>query len=245
MKDYRKYRLSGRECVAAAGVGGSIVYAAAALLFPNLLLRWGAVLTGGGVAVLFWKRYRYVQQQKRLRYEFREFLGMMAAVLRAGRSVEGAVAAVYEDMEENESALMYEEAKGILHGLQLQIPVEELFRDLGERSGLSEIQDFAEILHVSKRTRGELTDVMEHTVQILEDKMEAEEELRVVLAKRKMEQRILTGMPFGVIAMLFVMSPEYLEPLYTCTEGRIVMAVCAGLMTVSLWMAGRIMGVQI
>ena len=75
--------------------------------------------------------------------------------------------------------------------------------------------------------------------------MEAEEELRVVLAKRKMEQRILTGMPFGVIAMLFVMSPEYLEPLYTCTEGRIVMAVCAGLMTVSLWMAGRIMRVQI
>lgn len=245
MKDYRKYRLSGRECVAAAGVGGSIVYATAALLFPNLLLRWGAVLTGGGVAVLFWKRYRCVQQQKQLRYEFREFLGMMAAVLRAGRSVEGAVAAVYEDMEENESALMYEEARGILHGLQLQIPVEELFRDLGERSGLSEIQDFAEILHVSKRTRGELTDVMEHTVQILEDKMEAEEELRVVLAKRKMEQRILTGMPFGVIAMLFVMSPEYLEPLYTCTEGRIVMAVCAGLMTVSLWMAGRIMRVQI
>ena len=245
MKDYRKYRLSGRECVAAAGVGGSIVYAAAALLFPNLLLRWGAVLTGGGVAVLFWKRYRCVQQQKQLRYEFREFLGMMAAVLRAGRSVEGAVAAVYEDMDENESALMYEEARGILHGLQLQIPVEELFRDLGERSGLSEIQDFAEILHVSKRIRGELTDVMEHTVQILEDKMEAEEELRVVLAKRKMEQRILTGMPFGVIAMLFVMSPEYLEPLYTCTEGRIVMAVCAGLMTVSLWMAGRIMRVQI
>ena len=112
MKDYRKYRLSGRECVAAAGAGGSIVYAAAALLFPNLLLRWGAVLTGGGAAVLFWKRYRCVQQQKQLRYEFREFLGMMAAVLRAGRSVEGAVAAVYEDMEENESALMYEEARG-------------------------------------------------------------------------------------------------------------------------------------
>lgn len=245
MKDYRKYQMNGRECLAAAGAGGSIAYTAAATFFPNLLLRWIVMLVGGGAAVLFWKRYRCAQQQKRLRYEFREFLGMMAAVLRAGRSVEGAVAAVYEDMEEGESALMYEEARGILHGLQLQVPVEELFRELGERSGLSEIQDFAEILYVSKRSRGELTDVMEHTVQILEDKMEAEEELRVVLAKRKMEQRILTGMPFGVIAMLFVMSPEYLEPLYTYTEGRIVMAVCAGLMAVSLWMAGRIMRVQI
>ncbi len=245
MKDYRKYRMSGRECLAAAGAGGGIAYAAAVLFFPNLLLRWSAVLASGGAAVYFWRRYRCVQQQKQLRYEFREFLGMMAAVLRAGRSVEGAVAAVYEDMEEAESTLMYEETRGILHGLQLQIPVEKLFRELGERSGLSEIQEFAEILYISKRSRGELTDVMEHTVQILEDKMEAEEELRVVLAKRKMEQRILTGMPFGVIAMLFVMSPEYLEPLYTYTGGRIVMVACAGLMAVSLWMAGRIMRVQI
>ncbi|MBQ7916199.1 MAG: type II secretion system F family protein [Firmicutes bacterium] len=245
MKNYGKHRLSAVEKGLAAGVGGLICAVVVGVFFRSLIMMGIAVGVGMTVAPFYWRRIRQNQIQKQLRYEFRECLGMMTPVLRTGRSIEGAIEALCEDMDPEETPLIYEEVRSISNGLKLHTPIEELFQELGDRSGVGDIQDFAEILSVSKRSRGEVVEMMERTVEVLEEKMESEEELRVILAKRKMEQRILTIMPFAVIFMLMIMSPGYLEPLYSTLQGRAVMVVCVVLMVFSHYLSGRITKINV
>ena len=49
---------------------------------------------------------------------------------------------------------MTQELKRMSVQLRLQIPVEALFAELGTRSGLEDIRNFAEVLAIAKRTGG-------------------------------------------------------------------------------------------
>ena len=203
------------------------------------------MLLAGGILGLFIGPVIYIKWQERResrqrRNEFRECLEIMIPVLQSGRSMEGTIRALLEtDMDEEEMPWMYRELQMVRHGMELNRPVEELFEELGERSGITEIRDFAEILRIGKRSSGDITGMMRDTAGILKDKMEAEEELRVILAKRKLEQRILGGMPFVIFIMLWTMSPGYLEPLYQSLEGRMIMVVCVLMMGFSYYLSFR------
>lgn len=245
MKDYRNYRLSWKVRLGAALAGGVLFGIISGIFFRNV---WGcaaAVAAGTVIAPAFWRKHEQQKVQRCLRLEFRECLSMMVPVLRTGRSLEGAIEALCEDMDPEETVWMYPEIEGIRNGLSLHQSAEDLFEDLGMRSGIEDIQDFAEIIRISKRSQGNIAAVMDHTARILEEKMEAEEELRVILAKRKMEQRLLNASPFLVVFMLFMMSPGYLDPLYTTLQGKMAMIFCVGLMAFSYWLSGRLSRVSI
>ena len=195
----------------------------------------------GSVCGILWVR-RSDAEKKKLRYrsEFRETLEMLLPVLRSGRSMESAVRVLAkEDMDPSETPWMYERIKEIVNGLDLGYSVENLFLRLGEESGLGDAAEFAEILRVSKRTSGDIVTVLEQAIQVLKEKMEAEEELAVMLAKRKMEQKILNGMPFFILAMLGSLSPDYLTPLYETFQGRAMMVVCLLLIGGGLYLSHR------
>ena len=115
--------------------------------------------------------------------------------------------------------------------------MEDLLQEFAADTQIDEIQSFAQIIAVSKRTQGEITTIIDHTAQLLQEKIEMKQELIVLLAKKKTEQRIMNLMPFLVIGMLTTVSPEYMAPLYGTLNGRIVMTVCILLAGGSIWMS--------
>ena len=126
------------------------------------------------------------------------------------------------------------------NGLMLGMPLEELFLDLGHRSGVEDIQDFAELLALRKRSKGDLAEAAEYTIRILTEKMEAEEELRTLLAQRRLEQRVMNVMPFLILGLLLMMSPDYLRPLYESMSGMLIRLSCLVLMGLSVILSKRI-----
>ena len=112
--------------------------------------------------------------------------------------------------------------------------------DLGHRSGVEDIQDFAELLALRKSSKGDLTEAAEYTIRILSEKMEAEEELRTLLAQRRLEQRVMNVMPFLILGLLLMMSPDYLRPLYESISGVLIRLSCLLLMGLSVILSKRI-----
>ncbi|MBQ8039033.1 MAG: hypothetical protein IJ274_04060, partial [Lachnospiraceae bacterium] len=87
---------------------------------------------------------------------------------------------------------------------------------------------------------GDVARVMENTIHLLQERMEIQNELRVLLIKKKTEQKILNLMPFVVIGLLLLMSPDYLSPLYDCLQGQIIMTVCVFLTFLSYILSKKI-----
>lgn len=242
---YEKYSLSVKQClfsILLGMLGGSFVV----LIFYRSI--WAillACMVGSSVLPMYYRRQLIQKRKKQLSEEFKEALYSLIVSLRAGRSLEGAFAAALEDMDEKMTPYIYREWKEIVKQLQVGFLVEDGLKDLGERSGIKEIQSFARMIEICKRSEGDIVRVMENTIQLLQERMEIQMELKVLLAKKKTEQKILTAMPFGVIGLLLLLSPDYLEPLYQSLQGRIVMTVCMGLMLLSYLMSRKIASIAL
>ncbi len=219
--------------VAGAATGGML-----GMPFAGMIIL--AIITGClGLWIGYSRQKEKVMQ--RHKEEFRLCLDMMIPVLRSGRSVEGAIDALLEqDLDRREAPWICAELEKIQSGIRLSKPVEDCFTELGEMSGIPDIQDFADILSVSKRSDGNITRIMDRTSRIMQEKTEAEEELRVILAQRKMEQRVLQLMPAGIFLLLRIISPDYIQVLYTTAAGRGVLAVCIGLTAFSWYLSERL-----
>mgnify|MGYP003376629101 FL=1 len=240
MRDYREYKLSWKERAGAVLVGALGAGAMVFLFFPTLVVTGGCALVGGILGPCFLKKKRLEQTRRQLTMEFQACLGMLLPVLRTGRSLEGAIQAVSEDLNAEELPCMRRELQSMQNGLMLGMPLEELFLDLGHRSGVEDIQDFAELLALRKRSKGDLTEAAEYTIRILSEKMEAEEELRTLLAQRRLEQRVMNVMPFLILGLLLMMSPDYLRPLYESISGVLIRLSCLLLMGLSVILSKRI-----
>ena len=95
------------------------------------------------------------------------------------------------------------ELKYIRNQMQISIPVEKLLSQLGERTGVEDIQSFVNVYAIAKRTGGNLEQVLHNTAVRLRDKMEVMEEIEACIAAKKMEERIMGCMPCGIIPVSY------------------------------------------
>ena len=156
-----------------------------------------------------------------------------------------ALQAAWEDMDPTITPLLYKEWQWMLNRLQVNTTAENCLKELAQNSDVEEIQSLAEIIEIGKKSQGDVIKIIENTVGILQDKIEMQEEVQVLLAKKRMEQRIINVMPFLVLGMLLLISPDYLVPLYTTLQGRVIMSICVLITIGSFWLSRRIAEIDI
>ena len=94
---------------------------------------------------------------------------------------------------EDESII--KELKVIIDGINNNFEIEKLLMNLGERSGVDDIQSFANVFETAYRKGGNIKDIIKNTQQIIADKMEIESEIETMVAANQMEQKIMMIMP--------------------------------------------------
>lgn len=244
-EDYRIIKLSASQRLLSMLVGMGAGILIIQLFFRQWTLAVAAALIGAFVGPWVYKDQLKEKRQTDLRKEFSEALYDLMVSLRAGRSLEGAVLSLGEETEPDSMPLLGKEWKQMAGAMNLGIPVEQSLKDLGERSGVEEILSFARSVEICKRSEGNITAVMENTIHMIQDRMELRAELKVLLARKKMESRVMTVMPFVIIAMLLIMSPDYLAPLYTSVRGYLIMAVCSILSILSILISRKMVQIDL
>jgi len=69
--------------------------------------------------------------------------------------------------------------------MEMNRPIETLMSEFAARSGLEEVENFARIFAIAKRSGGRLVPIISHTVQVMNDRFQVKEELRTLTASRK------------------------------------------------------------
>ena len=122
----------------------------------------------------------------------------LSASLGAGYAFENAFSAAYEEMRKlyGNSGLIVSELKIIIRGIRLNETIEDLLKDFGERSGVQDIVDFAQVVAVAKRTGGNMIHIMKATAANISQKTEVELEIETLVAAKRYEQKIMMVVPF-------------------------------------------------
>lgn len=176
------------------------------------------------------KSMRNLQKQKkeRLLSQFKDSITVLCGTLLSGYSVENAMKKTAKEMENmwGRDSEIYREYRIMVFQMGINRTAEEVWKDFGERSEIAEIQDFAEIFSVVKRSGGELSNVIQLAVTQIQEKAMTEEQILVQISSRKYEQKIMNGMPVLILLYVGFGSPDLLVPMYETWMGRIIMTVC-------------------
>ncbi|MBP5762219.1 MAG: type II secretion system F family protein [Lachnospiraceae bacterium] len=179
------------------------------------------------------------KDRKTLESQFGEAIRSVETALKAGYSVENAFVQSGKDMERQfgREAFICGELEAIRRGMILNITLEEMLGDLGERSGSEAITDFAKVFAIAKRYGGNMPGIISSAADTISLQIETAEEIEASLSGRRMELNIMRIMPFGILAYVGVTSPGYFDPLYGNLTGVLLMT---GLLCV--YLAGFVLG---
>lgn len=243
---YTEYRLSRQELVLSVLTGCAVVFTAIYLFYHSVLL---SIIAGAlGLAAPRWLRKSLLERRRnRLKLQFKEALFSLTSSLAAGRSLENAFRGVLEDMKllySDSGADMLKEFQTICYRLDNLEPLEGALRDLANRAQIDEITQFVDALTTCKRSGGDLLEVMRRTSTIIGDKLTVEGEIKVLLAQKKFESRIMMAVPFVFLGFLGFAAPDYMEPLYSLL-GYVLLTILFLLLLGCFWIMDRIMRIDI
>lgn len=196
----------------------------------------------------WWRRQQAAANRKKtLYYHFRDLTASMQFAVCAGYSLENAVREACQDLRQTygDKDILVQELKFMRNQIALSIPVEQLFMDLALRSGLADIQMFANVLAISKRTGGNMEAVMKNTWRIFSGKIDTEREIASSIASRKYEQTIMNVVPLGIILYIQISFPDFMDVLYGNFLGAIVMTACLCIYLISLGIGQKIMRIEV
>lgn len=193
------------------------------------------------------KKEKMERQKRQLTLQFKEMIRTLAASLNAGYSLEKAFADARRDLELvfEKDALIFREMDLILHGIQMNIPVENLLKDFGDRSRNEDIGNFANVMIAAKKSGGNLIRIIQKTINSISDKIAVEEEIETMITAKKFEQRIMMFMPYGIIFYLRMSNGDFLNVLYHNILGGFCMLVFLVLIQIADVWAEKIMEIQV
>ncbi len=224
MKDYNSYVFSSRERWQFLLQGCFAAIIAGYLFYRSMI----------GILILTPLVYFYLRKKRntlrkerkwKLNLEFRDGILALAAALEAGYSAENALQESCRDLAlvYPEDAMIIQEFTYMANQLRTNITVERALEDLAARSGIEDIQSFAEVFGTAKRTGGDLLHVIKLTGNMISDKIEVKREIITLITAKRLEANIMKGVPLLILLYLSVCSPGFLDPLYHNLLGVILM----------------------
>ena len=227
IKDYRVYRFNRKEKISVLFEGMFLNAIVSFLFFDSFV----AMIPGILLVILYVKEKKRRLMRKRfrqLRTELKEFLNELIVALQTGRSIENAFAEALKDTERylEKETLFVLEMKKICAGVSIGESLEKLILQFAYRSHLEELEYFAEVFSVGKRSGGNLNAIMKNTIRMIQEKMDGEEEIYTVIADKQMEFQVMCVIPFVIIIYLRISAGALMNHLYGNITGIAIMAAC-------------------
>ncbi|WP_416377537.1 type II secretion system F family protein [Arthrobacter sp. JZ12] len=173
----------------------------------------------------------------RRRSKFEDQLGdtlqLLTGGLRAGHSILRAIDAAAVEADAPTS----DEMRRVVTETSLG---KDLLVSLMDTSKRMESEDFAWIaqaIQINREVGGDLAEVLDQVAGTIRERSEIKGQIRALAAEGKFSAYILVALPFGIGAMLMLVSPGYVDPLFTEPLGWVMIGASIVMMTIGcLWL---------
>lgn len=221
------YKMTKKEIIINIGI---ILWAITIISYLFYGTVWAAfALFPLGIPIFKQKKKKLEEKKKQeLESQFKDMLVSLSDALKTGYSVHNALKESYKDMASmyGQKSVICRELSWMISKIKMNVSEEEVFREFAGKTELENAVLFSRIFSVAKRTGGNMTEVIRSVTDDIVLKENIKEEIFVSITEKRLEQKIMTGIPILLVVYVKVMSPGFLDIMYETIAGRIVMTVC-------------------
>jgi len=247
LTDYNSYEMTWKEKALCIGLAAAAVYAVGYLFYRSHV--FSAVLCP---FALFYpsvrKKDMILRRKNELNIQFKDMLYSLSSSLSAGKPVEAAFKEVPKDLAmiypDPETPIL-KEAELIARRIEMNETIEYALADFASRAHIEDIDNFAAVFYICKRTGGNMVEVIKNTSNIINDKIEVRQEINTVMAERRFEQKVLNVLPILMVLLISVSAADYMRPVFSTIQGRLIMSASIVLLAAAYFISKKIMDIKI
>jgi tight adherence protein B len=190
-----------------------------------------------GIVVVFWN---YTQRSisknaALLERQLVDSLGIAARALRAGHPLLGAFQMISEEIDEPLKDIFSRVCQEQMLGLDLKDSIQKVARG----SYNHELKFFATAVSIQLQSGGNLAELMDSLANVIRARMKLNKRVRVMTAQTQFNKRVLISLPIMMFFLLDILNPQYMEPLYTTTVGRMMLIITTSSILFGAWVMNR------
>ena len=241
----RKVRLFNREALENAGLRLSqadfFVLVLAGALRGGLAGLRRRRAAAGGPAASCWRPLvghlvlGFLTGKRRTKFDQQlgDTLQLLSGGLRAGHSILRAIDAAATESQSPTS----EEMRRVVTETSLGRDLLASLNDTAERMRNEDFVWIAQAIQINREVGGNLAEVLDQVNETIRERSEIKGHIKSLAAEGKFSAYILMAMPIGIVVMLMLVNPGYMNVMFTHPLGWGMIAASVILMTIGgLWM---------
>jgi tight adherence protein B len=219
-------------------VGAGLGLVAAIVVDSTLLTALAAALG----AALPWLHMRR-RARRRLRAfedQLADVLMTMSGSLKVGLTFQHSLSAIVDDGQAPAS----EEFERLLNEMQLGRPVEEALGAMGRRIDSEDLRFVLMSVGIQREVGGSLAELLQTVSETVRERQQFRRKVRALTAMGRTSAYILVALPVAIAAIVSLLSPGYMEPMWETTTGHVLICVMVGLTLIGAVFLKRIVTIK-
>ncbi len=209
------------SCLSAAGLG-----MLAFILLGRLYILPGALIGGFGLPNWTITHLR----EKRIKLFLKEFPTAIEVIIRGVKSGLP-LGACLQTVASQAQQPVRGEFQFIVASTNVGLTVAESIERMAERVPIPETSFFAIVVNIQQKAGGNLTEALGNLSQVLRDRMTMQLKVKALSSEAKSSAWIIGMLPIIIGGLIYLIHPDYLQPLWTTPTGKMIMS------GVVLWMS--------
>jgi tight adherence protein B len=169
-----------------------------------------------------------------------DMLATIASTLRAGHGLRTALRSVADDGSPPAS----EELVRVLGEERLGRPLDEAINAMCKRIGSEDMEYVATAINVQSQAGGSLATLFDTLSETVRERQRHTRKVRALTSMGRMSATILICLPFGLAALMTLISPKYMSPFIKTSTGHVLIVFCLGSMAIGALLLKRIVNVR-
>jgi tight adherence protein B len=175
-----------------------------------------SVLPGIGAAILLfiiptvYLRYSINQRQMQFTRQMVDVLVLISGSVRAGYSLLQALDVVVREMGSPAS----DEFRRVRREVSLGLPLSQALLNLTSRMQNEDLYLVVTAININQEVGGNLVVMLDAVTTTIRDRMRLFGEVRVLTSQQRFNAFLLTFLPFGLGAVMFILNPTYMSQLF-------------------------------
>ena len=223
-----------------SGIAG-LVAAALAFLAVNSII--GGVLAGFafGLGVPRWVlAFLKARRQKAFTREFAPAVEAIVRSVKTGLPVNEALRLVGSEIPEPVGG----EFRLLTDSLKLGITMEDGIRRMFDRMPTSEVNFFGIVMSIQQKSGGNLSEALSNLAGVLRDRKRLVNKIKALSSEAKAGAIIIGSMPPGVMAMVYITTPDYMKVLLTTDIGNLLVMGCGVWMALGIFVMKKMIAIK-
>jgi tight adherence protein B len=173
---------------------------------------------------------------KRFENQLPDLLITLAASLKAGHSFRQGVQSVVEEGAEPAA----DEFKRVLTETQLGKPMDDALAHMAERVGSENFTFVVNAVTIQRQIGGSLAGLFDMVADVVRQRQQFARRLRSLTAMGRMSAYVLVGLPFFLAAVVTLLNPAFMAPLWHTGTGHTMVAVSLTMIVIGSLMLKKI-----